>query len=126
MDNIDTERKNRSRAARLNRTQREVQMRLLVCGGRNYDEREMVWRTLDQYQENYGPLTVIQGGAPGADHWAREWAHQQIPAQEVTLVSVPADWEKWGTAAGPKRNQMCWTKSRTSYWPFLAAAAPPT
>jgi hypothetical protein len=65
-----------------------VLVRILVCGGRNYDERDMVWRTLDQYQENYGPLTVIQGGAPGADHWAREWAHQQTPAQEVTLVSV--------------------------------------
>ena len=51
-------------------------------------------------------LTVIQGGAPGADRWAREWVHQQSPGQEVTLVSVPADWEKWDTAAGPKRNQM--------------------
>jgi hypothetical protein len=81
-------------------------MRVLVCGGRNYDERDLVWRTLDQYQENYGPLTIIQGGAPGADRWAREWAQRQTPAQEVTLVSVPADWEKWGTAAGPKRNQM--------------------
>ena len=81
-------------------------MRVLVCGGRNYDNRELVWRALDQYQENYGPLTVIQGGAPGADQWAREWAHRQTPAQEVTLVSVPADWEKWGTTAGPKRNQM--------------------
>ena len=81
-------------------------MRVLVCGGRDYDERDSVWRTLDQYQENYAPLTIIQGGAPGADCWAREWAHGQTPAQEVTLVSVPADWEKWGTAAGPKRNQM--------------------
>ena len=38
-------------------------MRVLVCGGRNYDNRDLVWRALDQYQENYGPLTVIQGGA---------------------------------------------------------------
>jgi anaerobic selenocysteine-containing dehydrogenase len=87
--------------------QRDVQMRVLVCGGRNYDNRDLVWRALDQYQENYGPLTVIQGGAPGADQWAREWAHWQTPAQEVTLVSVPADWEKWGTtdhrASAPRR-----------------------
>jgi hypothetical protein len=41
-------------------------MRVLVCGGRNYDERDLVWRTLDQYQEYHGPLTVIQGGASGA------------------------------------------------------------
>ena len=81
-------------------------MRVLVCGGRNFDERELVWRTLDQYQENYGPLTVIQGGAPGADCWAREWAYGQTPVREVTLVSVPADWEKWGSAAGPQRNHL--------------------
>ena len=42
-------------------------MRILICGGRNYEERDSVWRTLDQYQENYGPLTVIQGSAPGAE-----------------------------------------------------------
>jgi YspA, cpYpsA-related SLOG family len=81
-------------------------MRVLVCGGRDFDERELVWRTLDQYQENYGPLTVIQGGAPGADCWAREWAYGQTPVREVTLVSVPADWEKWGSAAGPQRNHL--------------------
>ena len=57
-------------------------MRVLVCGGRNYDNRDLVWRALDQYQENYGPLTVIQGGAPGADQWAREWAHRQTPPRK--------------------------------------------
>ena len=70
-------------------------MSFLVCGGRDFDERELVWRTLDKYQENYGPLTVIQGGAPGADCWARDWAPAADPRQgSVTLVSVPADWEK--------------------------------
>jgi len=42
----------------------------------------LVWRTLDQYQENYEPLTVIQGGTPGADRWTREWAHGQTPLRK--------------------------------------------
>ena len=31
-------------------------MRILICGGRNYEERDSVWRALDQHQENYGPM----------------------------------------------------------------------
>ena len=42
-------------------------MRILVCGGRTYDDRDSVWRTLDDYQRRYDPITIIQGGATGAD-----------------------------------------------------------
>ena len=62
-------------------------MRVLVCGGRDFDERELVWRTLDQYQENYGPLTVIQGGAPGADCWHAN-GHTGRPPSGKSLSSA--------------------------------------
>ena len=42
-------------------------MRILVCGGRTYDDRDSVWRTLDDYQRRYDPITIIQGRATGAD-----------------------------------------------------------
>ena len=63
-------------------------MRILVCGGRTYDDRDSVWRTLDDYQRRYGPITIIQGGATGADAWAKEWCYRQ---PNVTLISVPAN-----------------------------------
>ena len=65
-------------------------MRILVCGGRTYDDRDSVWRTLDDYQRRYGPVTIIQGGATGADALAKEWCYRQ---PNVTLISVPANWE---------------------------------
>jgi hypothetical protein len=65
-------------------------MRILVCGGRTYDDRDSVWRTLDDHQRRYGPVTIIQGGATGADALAKEWCYRQ---PNVTLISVPANWE---------------------------------
>jgi len=64
-------------------------MRILVCGGRTYDDRDLVWRTLDDYQRHYGSITIIQGGATGADALAKEWCYRQ---PNVTLISVPANW----------------------------------
>ena len=52
-------------------------MRILVCGGRTYDDRDLVWRTLDDYQRHHGSITIIQGGATGADALAKEWCYRQ-------------------------------------------------
>lgn len=44
---------------------------------------------------------VIHGGCEGADMCAAQWATKRgIPAQEFA-----ADWNKYGKAAGPIRNQ---------------------
>lgn len=77
-------------------------MRVLVCGGRKFADCELVWRTLDQMQAEHGPLTIIQGGATGADFLAREWAYKQ---KRGGLINVPADWEQHGKSAGPIRNK---------------------
>ena len=77
-------------------------MRVLVCGGRNYDDVQAVYRELNSLREEHGPLTIIQGGAPGADKLARAWAFLQ---RKVSLIHVPADWETHGKAAGPIRNE---------------------
>lgn len=77
-------------------------MRVLVCGGRDYDDEDTVFRELDKLRKRYGRLTIIQGGARGADGLAREWALGQ---SSVRLINEPADWEKHGKAAGIIRNQ---------------------
>jgi len=63
-------------------------MRILVCGGRTYDDRDLIWRTLDDYQRHHGSITIIQGGATGADALAKERCYRQ---PNVTLISVPAN-----------------------------------
>jgi hypothetical protein len=73
-------------------------MRVLVCGGRQYNNRSHVFNTLD---EIHGITEIIQGGAKGADRLAQQWALEKgIPCR-----TFEADWDRYGKAAGMIRNQ---------------------
>ena len=49
-------------------------MRLLVCGGRDYHNRDRVFATLDRIHEKKTITAIIEGAATGADALAAEWA----------------------------------------------------
>lgn len=78
-------------------------MRILVCGGRDHDDRTGVWAVL-----TLGPPDVlIHGGCEtGADHFANEWWHAQSGEWRNTheMFVYAAQWEL-GLKAGPIRNQ---------------------
>ena len=74
-------------------------MRLCVCGGRNYFNREKVYDVLD-YAYARKPFTLISGGASGADTLGIKWAIENGAAYEV----FPANWKLHGRSAGPIRN----------------------
>lgn len=72
-------------------------MRVLVCGGRDYLDKAVVYDTLINIQ----PTEICQGGANGADFLAKQWAENwNIPCKEFR-----ANWKKYGKAAGPIRNK---------------------
>ena len=82
---------------------------VIVTGGRDYDDREHVFATLDEVHARR-PITLIRHGActrkgsnelSGADGLAEEWAK----ARKVSTLHYPADWRRLGPAAGPIRNQ---------------------
>lgn len=73
--------------------------RVLACGGREFSERDVVFRALDEVPGHIECL--IEGGARGADRLARDWTD----ARQVQRLSFPADWNKHGRAAGMIRNQ---------------------
>lgn len=75
--------------------------RVLVCGGRDYNDRERVFHELHLLAEKHGWLTIIQGGADGADALAREWAE----LCHHGLVTFRANWSAEGRGAGLRRNQ---------------------
>jgi hypothetical protein len=78
-----------------------MSIKVLVCGGRDYQDRAAVFSALDLLAtENGGIRLLIQGGATGADELAAHWAR----ARAVPCLNVPANWEKYGKAAGPIRN----------------------
>lgn len=76
-------------------------MRALVCGGRNYQDRERVYAVLDKLHADAGIDAIIQGGARGADSLASDWADTHA----VRNQQFDADWENQGSFAGPARNQ---------------------
>ena len=73
-------------------------MRILVCGGRDYDNANYVHAELARRK----PTCVITGGCPtGADAHAHEWARRM----KVASLTFQADWVTNGKKAGPMRNQ---------------------
>ena len=72
-------------------------MRILVCGGRNYIDQAKVSSVLQEH----GPTSIIHGNAKGADDLADNWAK----ANHIPVIPFPADWGKYGKAAGPIRNK---------------------
>lgn len=76
-------------------------MRILVTGGRDYQDQETVDCVLDMYSSVVGPITIIEGGAIGADKLANNWARDT----GHPCVTYSANWGLHGKAAGPIRNQ---------------------
>ena len=77
---------------------------VLVCGGRNYKNQTKVHEVLDSIDPY--PFLIIQGGARGADSFAKDWAEMNY----VQSLTVPANWPKHGKSAGILRNfeMMLW------------------
>lgn len=76
--------------------------RVLVCGSRDYPNRDKIFKVLDAYRARIGPrMRVISGGATGADEFAREWA----VSRKVDHLILYARWDTEGRAAGPIRNR---------------------
>lgn len=83
-------------------------MRVLVTGGRDYQNFRKVEQALNRYHRLYGITEIVEGGARGADSLARQWARQN----NVRVRTFPADWKKYGRSAGPIRNRQMLTEAR--------------
>lgn len=87
--------------------------RVLVCGGRDFENYDLFVRIMDRFwMENVPisgptghrdrcPLTLISGGARGADKMAERYAIFRGHDVEV----FEPDWLTYGNSAGPIRNQ---------------------
>lgn len=76
-------------------------IRVLVCGGRKYENRERLFSVMDALHAEEPIVSIVHGASLGADALAEEWAKER----GVDSVSVPAQWTKYGRAAGPIRNR---------------------
>lgn len=80
-------------------------MRILVCGGRDFNDWNKLELELNRIIEsrytNYDEIVIIEGGAKGADSLARDYAD----IYDLGHIKYPAQWGKYGNKAGPIRNQ---------------------
>lgn len=86
-------------------------MKIIVCGGRMFDDRPYLFECLDKLDKEIGPLEVIEGSQAsvekitlrryGADYFAREWA----TLRGRKYITVRPEWIKYKKAAGPMRNK---------------------
>lgn len=76
--------------------------RVLVCGGRAYGDRARIYEVLETYHQAVGIDLLIDGAARGADQIAHEWAR----TCGIQTERYPADWDAFGSFAGPVRNRV--------------------
>ena len=74
-------------------------MRYLVCGDRNWTNKQRIKLRLGQLHPDRD--VVIHGDCKGADKLAGEAAKEL----GIPVTAVPAQWDLYGRAAGPIRNK---------------------
>lgn len=73
-------------------------MKVLVCGDRNWINEAPIRERLSKLPKD---TIILEGGARGADTLARHAAE----FLGLKVIEFPADWDKYGRAAGPIRNE---------------------
>lgn len=76
-------------------------MRVVVFGGRDFQDDVLANKTLDELHAIHRFSVVIDGMARGADTLGFKWAK----SAGVLSERYPADWKRYGRAAGPIRNE---------------------
>ena len=79
--------------------------RVVIAGCRNYDNYDEAKAYIDLLLSNIRKeydIVIISGGASGADALGERYAKEN----RLRLEIYPADWKKYGKAAGPKRNKI--------------------
>src|SRR5690349_6814946 len=86
-------------------------MRVLVFGGRDYADYELLKAELDNLHSEKKIACIIQGGASGADALAKRWAAEN----GIECAEYPADCKKYGKKAGPIRNRQMIDHGQPTY-----------
>jgi hypothetical protein len=77
-------------------------MRVIVAGGRDFEDYQLLKRTACKLLTKYHPeeVTIISGCAMGADSLGEELARDM----GYGVRAHPANWERYGKSAGYRRN----------------------
>lgn len=83
-------------------------MRVLVCGSRDWFDKDKIKQEL----ENLEKVTMlIHGACRGVDILAAQVAKEL----NIEIKEFPANWKLYGLSAGPKRNQQMLDEGKPDY-----------
>jgi hypothetical protein len=83
-------------------------MRLLISGGRHFDDAASILSELNRIHAEYPVTVLIHGGLPAIGSAAEDWARQN----DVHIIRYPANWSLLGKQADAKRNRFMLEDSR--------------
>ncbi len=75
------------------------QLIILITGSRDWDDKTLMFNILSEYKDKN--VTIIHGNCKGADKCS-DLIGKQL---SFNIISMPADWKKYGKGAGPIRNK---------------------
>ena len=77
-------------------------MKLIIAGSRTFTDYKKLCEVCDQFLQGQTDVEIISGAYyKGADRLGEQYAKER--GYEIT--KLPADWKRFGRAAGPKRNE---------------------
>ena len=78
-------------------------VRVIVAGSRKFNNVDLFGNTMHDLLLGYDTdeLEIVSGGCSGADRMGEEYAEEW----GIKCTIFPADWNKYGNAAGPIRNE---------------------
>ena len=76
-------------------------MKLIIAGTRTFTNYQKLKQICDYFLQDQDTIEIVSGACRGADKLGEQYAKER----GYKLTQFHADWNKYGKAAGPKRNQ---------------------
>ncbi len=86
-----------------NKTKGNGTFKIIICGGRHFDDYEYLKASCDSVISQIGTdkgIEIVSGHCKGCDMLSEKYAEER----GYKLTVFPAEWKKYGKSAGIKRN----------------------
>ena len=76
-------------------------MKLIIAGTRTFTNYQKLKQICDHFLQDQNNIEIVSGACRGADKLGEQYAKER----NIKITRFPANWNKYGKAAGPKRNE---------------------
>jgi len=79
----------------------KASMKVIIAGSRTFENYKLLKYKCDKILSGHKVEAIICGEAPGTDMLGKRYGKER----GIPVVSRPADWDKYGSSAGYRRNE---------------------